>query len=276
MGERWCGSSGLVYAALTLVATAALARGAAGATVAYYRFEEGVPNRPAVQTPVPDHSGNNLHGIGMGGTYRSDVPAPTVGVGGAINTRSMEFDGNIGPRVYVPDNPMFQLTHSMTVEAFIKPRPPPGIAGDIVFRGDDRIGQDSFVLNIYQGLLRFVVIANDVESIVSTPATTVMGRWSHVAGTVDHATGRQSLYVDGVLMDSRVTTIRADGPLDSRYQSGIGIGNTQSGNFRQGFSGWIDEVRISDVALTRGEFLPEPGALVAWLCLGGLALRRRC
>ena len=244
-------------------------------TVAYYRFEEGPAGGPASGAgSVLDSSGNGLHGTPFGGpVYRADVAADPLPGTGAPNDLSLEFDGN--QRVFVPDDPRFELTQSLTVEAFIRPRPFPGVAGDVVFRGDERIGQDSFVLNLFQGLLRWVVIdgATGQESIVSTPAP-AFDQWAHVAGTLDDATGVQALYVDGVLADSRVTTFRPLGPLDPASNPGIGIGHTQSGNFNQGFAGLIDEVRISDRALSPTEFIPEPSSL-AWAGFAGLLLARR-
>ena len=63
----------------------------------------------------------------------------------------MEFDGMSGQRVGVPDGPLVTLTHSLTLEAFIKARPlKPGTGGMgvIVFRADNRPGLDPYLLGL--------------------------------------------------------------------------------------------------------------------------------
>jgi hypothetical protein len=85
------------------------------------------------------------------------------------------------------------------------------------------------------------------------------------------------LYINGVLAKSTVTLIRPLGPLDPAYSPGLGIGNLQSSNldpfYSQHFDGMIDEVRISDVALTPDQFLnvPEPSTFLL-LGIGAISL----
>jgi hypothetical protein len=243
----------------SVLASLAFIMPARGATIAYYRFENGAPGTTG--GVVVDSSGNGLNGTANGPVYRTDVPVETVR--GQPNGQSMEFNGLPKNYVNIPENPLFVNTfpHSFTVEAFINPRPYPGVSGDVVFRGDDRVAHDSWSMNLNDGELRFRIFAPDgSNSLLAYPDAGLYGHWSHIAGTIDDATGRQSLYVDGVLVASTVTNIRALGPLDPNFSPGIGIGHTQLGNYNQGFSGWIDEVRISNEALLPGQFLPEPSA----------------
>ena len=108
-----------------------------------------------------------------------------------------------------------------------------------------------------------------------------MNQWSQVAGTLDAQTGAMNLYVNGSLVDSTVTSVRPLGPLTGP-NPGLGIGNTQSTVTTEYFNGLIDEVRISDVALTPDQFLnvPEPSTIVllgisaAGLCLFGWRKRK--
>lgn len=85
----------------------------------------------------------------------------------------------------------------------------------------------------------------------------------HVAATFDGA--KASLYLDGALVDSaNFSGFSGSGTMAAA------IGNSTLGN--EAFQGNIDELRISDVALTPSQFLvPEP----SWLGLGGLALLPR-
>ena len=259
---------------LALAAATWLTPPASASTIAYYRFENGSPGTTG--GVVVDSSGNGLDGTANGPVYRTDVPVETVR--GQPNEQSMEFNGLPKNYVNIPENALFVNTfpHSFTVEAFVNPRHYPGVAGDVVFRGDDRVGHDSFNLNLFQGQLRFGIIGPDESgSLLTYPDAGLYGHWSHVAGTIDDATGRQSLYVNGVLVATTVTNVRALGPLNPNFSPGIGIGHTQIGNYNQGYSGWIDEVRISNEALLPGQFLPEPSAAGMLIGAAALLLRRR-
>src|SRR5207237_6502100 len=59
-----------------------------------------------------------------------------------------------GTRVSIPDNDIFALTNSLTIEGWVN------IAGDggvIFFRGDDRIAFDPFALTMGRGRLLFTI-----------------------------------------------------------------------------------------------------------------------
>jgi hypothetical protein len=66
------------------------------------------------------------------------------------------------------------------------------------------------------------------------------GDWVFLVGTYDSGTNTGTLYVDGVLVDSRINT---DGRGVANGAAALVIGNTW-----EDFHGLIDEVRISDVA----------------------------
>jgi hypothetical protein len=109
--------------------------------------------------------------------------------------------------------------------------------------------------------------------------------WTHIAFTYDAGSGVASTYVDGNLTNS------LDGPDGSALFWGPGtdalaIGSlTDGGGAPGGLAGSsdavMDEVRLSDVALSPDQFLmniPEPGALalaLAGLCLAVRRDRRR-
>jgi hypothetical protein len=229
-------------------------------TVAYYRFEEGTNGyTPSGVGTILDSSGNGLNGTPFGGLiYSSNVPINPIPLTGATNLLSLNFDGFSG-RVFIPDYPQLELTNSLTLEAFINAAA--GGAGpydvsQIIFRGDDRGFWDPYQIYLDGTNLTFSVTdTNNTMSSVEAPIS--LNIWHHVAGTLDDATGLQSLYIDGALVAQTNTTKRPFGPLIGA-NPGLGIGDLQSTIEAEYFNGLIDEVRISDVALSPSQFLDAP------------------
>jgi hypothetical protein len=189
----------------------------------------------------------------------------------------MSFDGS-SQFVTIPDNTLFQLAQSMTLEAYVDiASAPSGTDRYIIFRGDDRIGYDPYSLGVSNGNIDFnITNASNVKTTVST-AVPVYNQWIFVAGTLDNATGDMDLYVNNVLDASTVTTNRPYGALQAGQNPGLGIGNTEDANYYEYFDGLIDEVRISNVALTPSQFLdaPEPASLGLFVAAGISLLFRR-
>ena len=243
--------------------------------VAYWRFQEGTSGSVAGGSPlirgsavtstenlasrspssslIEDSSGNGRHGRAVGGPkYRSvDLPGSNL---------ALAFDGH-DDRVVVPDAPIFHLTKSFTLEAYIEidraPESAPAMS-QIVFRGDNRPWFDPWFLAITKSRrLRFLVAdALSNTSILHSPEPLPTGELVHVAATLDDQTGEQSLFINGKRVATIKTEIRACGALEGSG-AGIGIGNRQSRS-RQAFAGTIDEVRISAEALLPSQFLPPP------------------
>jgi hypothetical protein len=192
----------------------------------------------------------------------------------------MEFDAT-GDRIAIPDDTAFQLTQSVTLEAYIRidayPINPAGLA-QIIFRGDSRLGLDPYFLSLQNsGQLRFLITdAANSDSIVVSPSPQLpLNELLHVAGTIDDSTGSQSLYINGSLVASSTTTIRPFGILTGP-NPGLGISGLQVDG-DQYFDGLIDEVRISDAALNPAEMLPpvpEPSTLLLFV-LATMTLRVR-
>jgi hypothetical protein len=120
---------------------------ASAATIGYWRFEEGTAGNPAAgANSVLDSSGNGLNGTPANGpVYSTDLPpwGPALG-----STLSLHFRDST--RVFVPDIPVLQLSHSLTIEASVKTEPMlpnTGGAGNILIRGDNRPGLDPFRLS---------------------------------------------------------------------------------------------------------------------------------
>jgi hypothetical protein len=219
--------------------------------VAWWRFQNGVKDTAAGPGQlIEDSSGNDQHGLAFGGPCFRRVALPGSNL-------ALQFHGD-GQRVVVPDDEVFQLTHSLTLEAYVEVDGYPDYASQILFRGDDRGGFDPWFLKLTEsGRLQFTVTDDSNESsAVTSPAPLPLHTWLHVAGTLDDTTGEQRLFVNGACVATVNTSIRPFAVLGGA-EPGISIGNLQStGN--QGFLGSIDEVRISSSALTPDRLLPPP------------------
>lgn len=226
-------------------------------TVAYYRFEEGTNGMHAAGTNgILDSSGNGLNGTPIGlPVYTNNVPVSAA----QPNNLAMRF--LFQRRIFIPDYPKLRLTNSLTLEAFIEAETYSDNEtlgeSQIVFRGDDRIALDPYFIELRFTNLFFAVtsVSNQMASI---QAPINLHQWHHVAGTLDGATGSMRLYIDGNLVAATNTSIRPYGELTGAYP-GLGIGDVQSDNIAyEYFNGFIDEVRISDVALSPSQFLNAP------------------
>ena len=124
-------------------------------------------------------------------------------------------------------------------------------------RTDDRPGADPYDLAIGpDGTVRFNVERgrNDYSRVYSDPLP--IGVAIHIAGTLDGETGEQRLYINGELVDSKVTDIRPIGELDPAYEPGVTIASSTTDNYgNETFPGQIAEVRIASIALEPENFL---------------------
>lgn len=272
-----------------LLAASILACGAlpvSADTVAWWRFEEGVADSRAAGTgSIFDLGGSYLNGTPFENPIYRTSPVTDSWLG-------LEFTGGStgSQRVFIPDSPRLYVTHSLTLEAFIRydgiPTPDT-LASQIVFRGDSRDALDPYTLAIRKNGRLFLDISSLTERVqLESPMPLPIGQYVHVAGTLNDATGEMKLFVNGVEVASKTTTARPFGALTGP-DPGIGIGNVQSNNSKQGFGGVIDEVRISDVALEPAQFLnggsvtgamPEPGVFSSPVLTGKptpIIIRRR-
>src|SRR5439155_3495693 len=127
-----------------------------------------------------------------GGTLYGGVSFALGKVGTAFS-----FNG-INGAINVPDVPALTLTNSLTIEGWLFLTNAPTAQGMVIFRGDTRSGLDPY--QVYVGpsgdasaLLGFGITdhANDVASLTSQRP---VGSWTHVAATLDGATGLMRLY----------------------------------------------------------------------------------
>jgi len=274
LARRWLKTLAVVGTVLSLVV--ALYAPAAATTVAYYRFEEGTAGDIASGTgSITDSSTFGNHGTpyGVNGPiYRSDVPVDPVPLTGASNNLSLEFDG-VDDYVDGGNDPSLNFgLGPFTVECWFK-------ADVFLNRSYSRLASKFYWFSLTdtggwilstgaganQDNLQWAV-ANDSNSGTVTSGDLTAGVWYHVAGVFDASTGMASLYLNGDYQGSAAASHK-----DVSYNLGIGTSFYDAGwGYDRFFDGRIDEVRISDTALSPSEFLnapiPEPTTIVLMGC----------
>ncbi|MCI0337980.1 MAG: LamG domain-containing protein [Acidobacteria bacterium] len=229
-----------------------LAASAQGSTVAYWRFEEGAPNQVA-SGPVHDSAGTNdgsPFGIPM---YSADVPVAVIPQTGAPNTLSLELTTSFQDRVAFASAFPFNQPGDVTLEFWLKWNYIHH--GAILWgRPDTAADENRFQLHAnfdFTFGLEYRSPSNELHALSppgdGTPQNGVplpQGQWGHVAITRQGDTYR--IYVNGVLQ-STVTDVNPDLPnLD---------GWSLAGRHNQPFVGLVDEMRVSNEALTPDRFL---------------------
>lgn len=197
---------------------------APSSVVAHWKFEKGVSGSAANGSQlIEDSSDSNRHGRAVGGPRYQSVDLPTTNL-------ALTFDGR-DDRIAIADDPIFHLTKSFTIEAWINVEYYAGSRQNhafIVFRGDKREGFDPWYLCIEEsGQLKFMItdLLNETSTVMS-PAPLPTREFLHVAAVLDDKTGMQSLFINGERVASVQTEIRAGGLLGGTGP-GIGIGGRQ-------------------------------------------------
>ena len=215
---------------------------------------EGTPTNTAPVGLVSHWTAEN-NALDVNGDNDGTVVSGAAYTTGQIG-QAFSFDG-VNDRVLVADSPSLRLTESMTIEGWVKVDSFTSGDGFILFRGDDRGGLDPYQLRTrFDGTIQFQIesLANAASVVSPMP----VGEFVYVAATLDDATGQMSLYLNGVLMAQKVTTVRPFGALDPNSNPGVGIGNhggypSTPHNFP--FHGAIDELKLHDVPLSDAEIL---------------------
>ncbi|MBW8781318.1 MAG: LamG domain-containing protein [Verrucomicrobia bacterium] len=241
-------------------------------TVAYFRFENGVPGRSAngLGTIIDTGGGgHNLNGY-KGPVYSTDVPVAVVPGIGETNVGSVHFTAQND--IYSPPNEGLSqvVFNSFTIEAYVRFE---SLEGWQTFIGrDDSLQQPEApehkslmyfskttnqpAQSIYsKNGFRIEVITNHgIALAVNSSVAPVAGSWYHVAAVGDVEKGTLSLYVDGKLAGR---TNGFTGLLTPH--SGNGSWTFGRGQFRgktsDKFLGDLDEVRFSNGPLSPEQFL---------------------
>jgi hypothetical protein len=258
-------------------------------------------------TPDMSGNGNTLsvweQGGGAGYQYRTDVPFATVPGTGAPNNFSVKNTGG-GPAMFTTSSvsmPAGVDVETMTPTAFTVEaswKPENGGFRTVVGRDAQNVAtSDGALAALYLQArpdnsvgIQFTDVAGNVHQAFSpvdfiqgfnfgTDPDGLTGTWYNLAGVSDGTT--LSMYVNGVLVastpivssDPRLTVGTTSGGDWHAGEWSVGRGLFNGGHVDRAY-GFIDEVRISNSALSPGEFLvPEPasGAL-ALVGLLGLVL----
>ena len=237
---------------ILLIATAAVFSlcviNAKASTVGLWLFDEGIENA------VSDSSANNNNGTIYGATWSSDTPFSYTG------NHALSFDG-IDDYIKIADSNSLDLTSAFTFEAWIK----------LTSTGYRYIGDKYHVygLKIQDNTSRplgFVEAGGTIYEVTSSEQIT-LGTWVHLATTYDGSALK--IYVNGELKGTN------NGPNGNIYSSSgdLFIGRYGGKDWKTrnnySFDGLIDEVRISDEALSPQQLgyneslaaIPEPASL---------------
>jgi hypothetical protein len=224
-----------------------------GATVGYYRFEEGAAGEVASGTgSVLDSGLGGNHGTPAGTpVYRTNVPVSQIPVSGAPNLLSMQFDG-VSQVMFTN---LFQLHASgdATVEFWLLVQS--ANHESVLWTRPDSTDINRF--NIFTNFAApnsFNIDPRVATAGIFSPVPISPGEWTHLA-IVRSGDTNYSIYLNGALWESVVQTAALP----------TAVGWSISGRAGFQFHGLIDELRISDQALAPHEFLnaqtvPEPSA----------------
>jgi len=255
--------------AVFAIAGLVLSAPAFSATVAYYRFETGPAG--ATASSIVDSSGNGNTGTIFAGApkYNSSVPVNPIPATGAANLFSLSL-GTADAASFAYAFPFNSLAN-VTLEFWVRPTAI-GSEGDIFWTRTDAVDSNRFNMRITPAGgfgVDYRTPTGTLHTLING-GTVTAGQWSFIA--LVKSGNNYTAYVNG----TPLTGVDSSPSLPNNTGwtiNGRGIACCQ-------FSGLIDEVRLSDQALSPSQFLnavPEPGTLL--LFLTGLAalisIRRR-
>jgi hypothetical protein len=243
-----------------------------GATIGYWRFEEGSG------TSIADSSGQGNHGTltPAGAIFSTMIPFAVVPINGLTNNFSLELNGANGAGI-VPDSPSLRPTSGFTAEAMID-----GDGWVVLGKQLGNGTRNSYQIELRFGQLRFQLTdMGSTDHFVTASAPGGVGPYNgfhHIAGTWDGSMMR--LYING----AQVGSAPFAGMLG--YDANpflIGADNDSTmggGPACCWFDGKLDEIRLSDQALVPGQFIadpiPEPSTWALYVGgISALALARR-
>jgi hypothetical protein len=168
-----------------------------------------------------------------------------------------------------------------TLDAWIKPTSIDAAGGSYIMGFDDMIGGAAgafFRLEPGGNNLRFAVFnvisgfgytQTDLLLNVGAGVNMLDGTWRHVAATYDNQT--MKIFLDGVELGSTTTQtyFQLAEPLRFTAAGSRGWNPDAADGYR--YMGYIDEIRVSNIARTEFSVVPEPSAF-ALAGLGGLGL----
>jgi hypothetical protein len=231
-------------AALILVLSAAEAQ---AETLAWYRFEDGLPGQ-TVSVATDELGGVGQNGTPQGSPILFVSDAPPI-AGSSANNLSVSFNGALGQSILFSYMFPLHLSGPATLEFFVKFNHTNHHA--IIWSRPDSSDTNRFnIWTTHPGTgpsFGFDYRAPDrtIHKIANPIAFAVeLGEWTHVAITRNGDT--YEWFKNGVSMGSWTDTL-PDLPTSLGWQ--------MSGRWGCDYNGLLDEVRISDRALSPREFL---------------------
>ncbi|MCC7142231.1 MAG: LamG domain-containing protein [Candidatus Eisenbacteria bacterium] len=235
-------------------------------TWVYLRFEEGAG------TVALDSSGNARNGgffEDRGPTYVSGecfTPVNCIPRTNEPNQYALFFDGVDRNAVEVSGEVGSGPTTGLTIEFWVLYYSVTGrtVLGKQYGDGPANTFQIELNTDMNRAITSFNIKLQGHNPIKLRGPATPRGRWTHVAATWSAATTLMKIYHDGVLVDSLSVPGGAALEDDTNpFLIGAENDSTSGGGPRANwFNGYLDEVRVSDVALEPNQFLnwPPPGS----------------
>ncbi len=178
----------------------------------------------------------------------SNPPTSTTNTETATNY-ALDFDGN-NDYVEIPDNDSLDITHAITLEAWIKPTSLSGIQGIISKEPETGYHEQPYQLRLDGDKIAIGIYDFPDDRFEISDVSIPIGEWTHVAAIFDG--NKMFLYVNGEKISSKFSAWQS-----SRYPDEIiinkgllSIGVTDRYN---SFKGEIDEVRIWNKARSAQE-----------------------
>jgi len=163
---------------------------------------------------------------------------------------AVEFSGEQGGWVEVPDSPSLDITDEITLMAWVYPTQFTGEYLRIVVKTYVGDVAPWMVYGFYEeggsnGMIGFIISVGKQQKGLLAPHRIPLNQWTHIAATYDGK--EQRLYYNGEVK----ATIATSGKMDTN-DIPVSIGRNNVGN-REHFVGIIDEVAIFKRALSESE-----------------------
>jgi len=242
-----------IYVTRVLLCAVMMASPVMGSTVLWLTADEGTPEAPAV-SPV-DSGDYSLTVTGVGGVaYSSDVAG--VGAASSAHERSFSFNG-VDALIRVTDHAALNLAGDYTIEFFMK------LTGEYTNAAiwqlfERKTGTQEYTMLAdpapYAEFTTWLVGSTGGGGFGGTGSLPEQGGWNHVALVYDSNDVDQeaNLYVNGVWVTGR-NFVTGQGTNFSMIADLLFGGSEEYAD--RWLEGLLDEIRITDEALTPDKFL---------------------
>jgi hypothetical protein len=198
-------------------------------------------NSTELAASFADSAIHTIHTVTANGDAHTDTTIKKIG------TASAQFDGT-GDYLSIPDSSDWDITTDWTLEFWVYPTSDTGDRGWVSQVEDDSNGW--YFRNISAGDANFTMWSGGsaIISISTTGSPLADDTWQHVAFVKD--SDDYEIYVDGVLKKTA-----SDASMDT-FSAPLVIGSILRSS-PQPFDGYIDELRISNIARYTTAFTPS-------------------